>query len=85
MSTTDMAIWEEIRSEVSARYRASLEEVSGLIVHHEKVLVQTARQAALAGAALVADQVGATARPGDGKDTADEIGRRIRSMMEEGR
>ena len=85
MSTTDLAIWEEIRSEVSARNRASLEEVTGLIVHHEKVLVQTARQAALAGAALVADQVEATARPGDGKDAAAEIGRRIRAMMEEGR
>ena len=36
-------------------------------------------------AALVADQVGAKARPGEAKDTADEIGRRIRAMMEEGR
>ena len=35
-------------------------------------------------AALVADQVGAKARPGDGKDAAAEIGRRIRAMMEEG-
>ena len=41
-------------------------------------------RAALAGAALQADQVGAKARPGDGKDTADEIGRRIRAMMEDG-
>ena len=40
------------------------------------------RQIALADAALVADQVGAKARPGDGKDTADEIGRRIRALME---
>ena len=36
-------------------------------------------------AALVADQVEATARPGDGKDAAAEIGRRIRAMMGEGR
>ena len=36
-------------------------------------------------AALVADQVGAKARPGEAKETADEIGRRIRAMMEEGR
>lgn len=43
------------------------------------------RQIALADAALVADQVGAKARPGDGKDTADEIGRRIRALMGEGR
>lgn len=32
-------------------------------------------------AALVADQVEATARPGDGKDAAAEIGRRIRALM----
>jgi|APGre2960657404_1045060.scaffolds.fasta_scaffold176998_2 hypothetical protein len=32
-------------------------------------------------AALVADQVEATARPGDGKETAAEIGRRIRALM----
>ena len=43
------------------------------------------RVGVLEQAALVADQVGAKARPGDGKDTADEIGRRIRAMMEEGR
>ena len=43
---------------------------------------QATRQAALAGAALVADQVEATARPGDGKDAAAEIGRRIRAMMD---
>ena len=36
-------------------------------------------------AALVADQVGAKARPGDGKETADEIGRRIRALIGEGR
>jgi hypothetical protein len=36
-------------------------------------------------AASVADQVEATARPGDGKDTAGEIGRRIRALMEEER
>ena len=40
------------------------------------------RQIALADAALVADQAGAKARPGDGKETADEIGRRIRALME---
>lgn len=34
--------------------------------------------------ATIADEVEAVARPGDGKDTADEIGRRIRAMMEEG-
>ena len=39
----------------------------------------------LAQAALVADLVGAKARPGDGKETADEIGRRIRALMGEGR
>ena len=44
-----------------------------------------AMQLALQEAALIADQVEATARPGDGKETAAEIGRRIRAMMEEGR
>lgn len=41
-------------------------------------------RAALAGAALIADQVEATADPGHGKDAAAEIGRRIRALMEEG-
>ena len=41
--------------------------------------------AVLERAALVADQVGAKARPGDAKDAAAEIGRRIRSLMQEGR
>ena len=39
-------------------------------------------RAALDGAALIADQVGAKARPGDGKETADEIGRRIRALKD---
>lgn len=38
--------------------------------------------AVLERAALVADQVSAKARPGDGKETADEIGRRIRALIE---
>ena len=46
---------------------------------------QATRQAALSGAALVADLVGAKARTDDGKETADEIGRRIRALMEETR
>jgi len=44
-----------------------------------------ARLAALQAAALIADQVEASADPGDGKDAADEIGRRIRALMEAGR
>ena len=39
--------------------------------------------AMLGRAALIADQVEATARPGDGKDAAAEIGRRIRALMQE--
>ena len=39
----------------------------------------------LQSAGLIADQVEATARPGDGKDAAAEIGRRIRALMEGGR
>jgi hypothetical protein len=42
-------------------------------------------RAALARAAIIADHVGAKARPGEAKETADEIGWRIRAMMEEGR
>ena len=42
-----------------------------------------AMKLALQEAALIADQVEATARPGDGKDSAAEIGRRIRALMEE--
>jgi len=51
-------------------------EIEGLPWLHDAVLEQ---------AALIADQVEATARPGDGKDTAGEIGRRIRTLMEEER
>lgn len=51
-------------------------EIEGLPWLHDAVLEQ---------AALVADQVEATARPGGGKDAAAEIGRRIRALMEEGR
>jgi hypothetical protein len=40
------------------------------------------RQIALADAAFFADQVEARARPGDGKDAAAEIARRIRALME---
>ena len=38
--------------------------------------------AVLERAALIADQVEATARPGDAKDAAAEIGRRIRALMD---
>ena len=38
--------------------------------------------AMLGRAALIADQVEATARPGEAKDAAAEIGRRIRALME---
>jgi hypothetical protein len=41
--------------------------------------------AMLQSAALIADQVEATARPGDAKETAEEIGRRILALIEEGR
>ena len=44
-----------------------------------------ARLDALEEAALIADKVEASADPGDGKDAADEIGRRIRALIEEGR
>lgn len=43
------------------------------------------RQIALADAALVADQIEAKAKPGDGKEAAAEIGKRIRALMENGR
>ena len=39
-------------------------------------------RSALARAAIIADHVEATARPGEGKDAAAEIGQRIRAMME---
>lgn len=45
-------------------------------------MMDEAIYAALAEAALIADHVEATARPGDGKDTAAEIARRIRVIME---
>ncbi len=60
---------------------------SGTWMRYPKHIVdkRVTRQIALADAALFADQVEATARPGDAKETAAEIGRRIRALMEEGR
>ena len=49
-------------------------EIEGLPWLHDAVLEQ---------AALVADQVEATARAGKAKETAAEIGRRIRALMGE--
>lgn len=43
---------------------------------------QHARLDALDDAALIADQVEAKADPGDPKETASEIGYRIRALME---
>lgn len=51
-------------------------EAENLSFLHDDLLEQTA---------LIADQVEATAKPGHGKETAAEIGRRIRSLMEVGR
>ena len=52
-------------------------------LQEERGEVERLHDALLERAALIADQVEATARPGDGKDAAAEIGRRIRAMMEE--
>jgi len=51
-------------------------------VDHEREQ-RDARLDALDEAALIADKVEATARPGGGKDAAAEIGRRIRALKEE--
>lgn len=57
---------------------------SGTWMRYPKHIVdkRVTRQIALADAAFFADQVESTARPGDGKDAASEIGRRIRALME---
>lgn len=47
--------------------------------------IDKAIRGALAEAALIADQVEAKAEPGHGKETAAEIGRRIRALTVEGR
>lgn len=54
-------------------------------LERERAVVVRLRNVALAEAALVADQVEAKARPGDGKETAGEIGRRIRALQWEER
>ena len=65
-----------LRTEFRALSLTLRGEIEGLPWLHDAVLEQ---------AALVADQVEATTRPGDGKDAAAEIGRRIRALIEEGR
>jgi len=52
-------------------------------LQEERAEVERLHDALLERAAQVADQVEAVARPGDGKDAAAEIGRRIRALMEE--
>ena len=55
------------------------------LLEKERAKVWQMHDDALEIAALAADQVEATARPGDGKDAVAEIGRRILALMEEGR
>ena len=55
------------------------------LLEKERAKVWQMHDDALEIAALIADQVEATARPGEAKETAAEIGRRIRALMEEGR
>ena len=66
----------ELRAELRAINRAIGDEAENLSFLHDDLLEQTA---------LIADQVEATAEPGHGKETAAEIGRRIRALMDEGR
>ena len=54
------------------------------LLEKERAKVWQMHDDALEIAALAADQVEAMARPGDGKDAAAEIGRRIRALMEDG-
>ena len=52
------------------------------LLEKERAKVWQMHDDALEIAALIADQVEATARPGDGKDAAAEIARRIRALMD---
>ena len=58
-------------------YAEILREMAGYLDEESGELLEQA--------ASVADQVEATTRPGDWKDAAAEIGKRIRALMEEGR
>lgn len=62
--------------------RTELRELS-LTLRGEIEHLPWLHDAVLERAALAADQVEATARPGKAKETAAEIARRIRAMMEE--
>lgn len=75
MSAQDIHVWEQIYDIHRAEF---VQKVSGLIDRHEEVLLH----AAFESAARIADQVEATARPGEAKETAGEIGQRIRALRE---
>lgn len=75
MSIPDIHIWHQVFDLHRAEFSQKLDT---LLARHEDVMTN----AALGSAALIADKVEATAKPGDGKDTAAEIGRRIRALME---
>lgn len=72
---------------MAARKRLLAKELHELAddIDDESDGLQMAMAAVLERAALVADQVEANAEPGNGKETAAEIGRRIRALMEAGR
>ena len=61
-------------------YAKELHELA-VDIDEESGELQMALAAVLEQAALVADQVEAKAEPGHGKETAAEIGRRIRALM----
>jgi len=75
MNIPDIHIWRM----VSDQHRADfMKRFVRLLTHHEHIMTD----AALNRAALIADKVEAVAKPGDGKEAAAEIGRRIRAMLE---
>lgn len=78
MSIPDIHIWQQVQDLHRAEF---LKKLNTLLTRHETIMTD----AALASASLIADRVEATAKPGDGKETAAEIGRRIRALMGEGR
>jgi len=75
MSVQDIHIWEQVYDIHRAEF---VQKVNRLIDRHEEVLLC----AAFESAAWIADQVEATARPGEAKETAGEIGQRIRALRD---
>ena len=66
---------------MSEKRLISTEVLARSLSHSVSRMIDEENRVALAAAAIIADQVKTTAEPGHGKDTAEEIVRRIMALV----